>query len=104
MYRPKETLDSLFLNILMFGFNKVSYKFTKFKDSVLLLRKLYVMSYQTVICAGQSEQKILRFIQDLLRGLKIRIELLNFTGLTGITTPGQDVSVSFNISIMSNSH
>ena len=37
MYRPKGTLDSLFLNILMFGFNQVSYKFTKFRDSVLYL-------------------------------------------------------------------
>ena len=62
------------------------------------------ISLSAVICVGQSEQKILRFIQDLLRGLKIRIELLNFAGLTEITIPGPDASVSFNISIISNSH
>lgn len=62
------------------------------------------LSLSAVICAGQSQKKILRLIQDLLRGLKLRIYLLNFAGLTRITTRGQDVLVSFNISIMSSSH
>ena len=54
--------------------------------------------------ARQSEGNILRFIQGILRGLKIRIKILNLAGLTGIKTLGQYVSVSFNISVLSSSH
>nr|XP_035933658.1 tetratricopeptide repeat protein 29-like [Halichoerus grypus] len=43
--------------------------------------------------AKQSEETVLRFIQGILRGLKIRIKILNFAGLTGIKTLDQYVSV-----------
>lgn len=108
IYWPRKTPESLFLNILTFGFNKVSDKFTKFSDSAPYLKKLYVSHIRLYLgvasFAQQSEKNILRFIQGLLRGLKIRIKILNSAGLTENKTLSQCVLISFNIGIMSGSH
>lgn len=49
------------------------------------------LNVDVVSYARQSEKNIFRFIQGILRGLKLRMKILIFVGLTGIKTLGHYV-------------